>query len=256
VLKAVSLGYLLPWILVWIGMMLFIPSYRASHSGMALLGTWASFWSLSLMLIGAITAVFAVLERVQSRLVWLNTWDPRKLPRVARRKDRVSRVESVFGLAFSILYIVWWLSLSRYGHVIFGPIAGFFSLNLALRTWYLPVLAPTCVVMLQQCVNLVRPQWLWFRAATLLVADSVALFIFISVAKIHRYLISAGNANLDTQHTQALVMLNQVFSWSILCVIIGICIALIVHTYQTVRNLRRMARGSRNGATLAASQTL
>ena len=41
------------------------------------------------------------------------TWDPRKLPRVARHKDRVSRVESVFGLAFSILFIAWWLSLSR-----------------------------------------------------------------------------------------------------------------------------------------------
>ena len=59
VLKAVSVGYLLPWILVWIGMMVFMPSYRASHSGMALLGTWASFWSLALMLMGAITAVFA-----------------------------------------------------------------------------------------------------------------------------------------------------------------------------------------------------
>ena len=120
------------------------------------------------MLIGAITAVFAVLERVQARLVWLNTWDPRKLPRIARRKDRVSRVESVFGLAFSILYIIWWLSLSSYGHVIFGPIAGFFSLNPALRAWYLPVLVPTCIVMLQQCVNLLRPQWLWLRAGALL----------------------------------------------------------------------------------------
>ena len=43
VLKAVSLGYLTPWILVWAGMMVFIPSYRASHSGTALLGTWAQF---------------------------------------------------------------------------------------------------------------------------------------------------------------------------------------------------------------------
>lgn len=45
--------------------------------------------------------------------------------------------------------------------------------------------------MVQQCVNLFRPQWLWLRAAALLLADSIALFIFISVSKIHPYLISA-----------------------------------------------------------------
>ncbi|HEX3584767.1 MAG TPA: hypothetical protein VH024_02170 [Candidatus Angelobacter sp.] len=256
VLKAVTFGYLAPWILVWAVMMIFMPSYRASHSGMALLGTWANFWSLAFMLVGAITVVFAVLERFQANIVWLNTWDPRKLPRVARRKDRVSRVESVFGLVFSILFSVWWLSLSRYGHVIFGPIAGFFSLNPALRAWYFPVLVPTCIVMLQQCVNLLRPQWLWLRAAALLLADSIALFIFIFVAKIHPYLISAESANLDAQHAHALATLNQVLSWTIACTIAGICIALIVHAYQTIRELRRMAKGSRNGAALPASQTL
>jgi hypothetical protein len=256
VLKAVTFGYLAPWILVWAGMMVFMPSYRASHSGMALLGTWANFWSLAFMLFGAITVVFAVLERFQARIIWLNTWDPRKLPRVARRKDRVSLVESVFGLAFSILFIVWWLSLSRYGHVIFGPVAGFFSLNPALRAWYLPVLVPTSIVMVQQCVNLLRPQWTWLRAAALLLSDCVALLIFASVARIHPYLIPAENANLDAQHIKALVILNQVLSWTILWVIAGICIALIVHAYQTVRELRRLSKGSRNGAALPVSQTL
>jgi hypothetical protein len=256
VLKAVTLGYLGPWILVWIGMMVFMPSYRASHTGMALLETWSHFWTLALTLVGAITVVFAVLERFQARLTWLNTWDPRKLPRVPRPKDRVSRVESVFGLAFSIIFIAWWLSLSHYGQVIFGPIAGFFSLNPALRVWYLPVLAPTCIVMLQQCVNLLRPQWKWLRVTALLLSDSIALFIFISALKIHPFLVPAGNANLDTQHTRALAMLNQVLAWSILCVIIGICIALVVHAYQTIRELRRMSKGTRNGAAMPASQAL
>ncbi|HXO37586.1 MAG TPA: hypothetical protein VN872_03055, partial [Candidatus Acidoferrum sp.] len=256
VLKAVTFGYLAPWILVWIGMMIFMPSYRASHTGLALLGTWASFWSLAFMLFGAITIVFAILERFQVRITWLNKWDPRKLPRVSRVKDRVSRVESVFGLAFSILFVIWWLSLSRYGHTIFGPVAGFFSLNPALRAWFLPVLAPTCIVMVQQCINLFRPQWLWLRAAALLLADSISLFIFISVAKIHPYLILAENANADAQHVQALVILNQVLSWSILGTVAGIGIALIVHAYQTVRELRRLAKGSGNGAALPVSQAL
>jgi len=183
----------------------------------------------------------------------LQQWDPRKLP---RPKDRVSRVESVFGLVFSIVYIAWWLSLPRYGALIFGSIAGFFSLNPALHAWYLPLLAPPSIVAVQQCVNILRPQWTWLRAAAQLLSDSIALFIFVALAKFHPYLIPAGTANLDAQHTQALVKLNQAISWIILCVIIGICIAAIVHAYQTVRELRRMSKGSRNGAAMPASQAL
>ncbi|MGC2744793.1 MAG: hypothetical protein WA672_16580 [Candidatus Angelobacter sp.] len=85
VLKTVTFGYLAPWILVWAGMMVFVPSYRAAHSGAALLGTWAHFCSLAFMLFGVITIVFAVLEKFQLRIPWLNTWDPRKLPRVGFR---------------------------------------------------------------------------------------------------------------------------------------------------------------------------
>jgi hypothetical protein len=256
VLRIVTLGYLAPWLLVWIVLTVLVPSHPAVKPALTLVGGWASLWTNIIVIFGSVTLAFAILERVQSAVSAVQQWDPRKLPRVARPKERVSRVESVFGLVFSIVFIAWWLSLSRYGYGMFGPIASFFSLNLALRAWYLPAIAPTCIIALQQCVNLLRPQWTWFRAAAMLLSDSIALFIFVSVAKIHPYLIAAGAANLDAQHTQALVKLNQVCSWSILCVIVGICIALAVHVYQTVREFRRMSKGSRNGAALPASQTL
>jgi hypothetical protein len=256
VLKIVALGYLVPWFLTWIVLTVFVPSHPAVNPALALIGRWGSLWTNTIIIFGSVTLAFAILERVQSAMSALQQWDPRKLPRMARPKDRVSRVESVFGLVFSIVYIAWWLSLPRYGTLIFGPIAGFFTLNPALHAWYLPLLAPPSIVAVQQCVNLLRPQWTWLRAVALLLSDSIALFIFVALAKLHPYLIPAGSANLDAQHTQALVKLNQVVSWSVLCVIIGICIALIVHAYQTVRELRRMSKGSRNGATLPASQTL
>lgn len=256
VLKIVALGYLVPWFLVWIVLTVFVPSHPSTNPALTLIGRWGSLWTTTVIIFGTVTLAFAILERIQSAVSALQRWDPRKLPRVVRPKNRVSRVESVFGLVFSIVFIVWWLSLSRYGHVIFGPIAGFFSLNPALRAWYLPVIVPTCIIALQQCVNLLRPQWTWFRAVAMFLADFVALVIFIPVSKIHPYLLPVGSANLDAQHTQALATLNQVLSWSILCVIVGICIAAIVHAYQIVRELRRMSKGSRNGATMPASQTL
>jgi hypothetical protein len=256
VLKIVALGYLVPWFLTWIVLTVFVPSHPAVNPALALIGRWGTLWTNMVIIFGTVTLAFAILERVQSAVSALQQWDPRKLPRVARPKDRVSRVESVFGLAFSVLFIAWWLSLSHYGQVIFGPIAGFFSLNPALRVWYLPVIVPTCIIALQQCVNLLRPQWTWFRAVAMLLSDSIALFIFIWVSKIHPYLLPAGSANLDAPHAQALVVLNQVLSWSIVWGIVGICIALAVHVYQTVREFRRMSKGSRNGAALPASQTL
>jgi len=256
VLKIVMLGYLGPWLVTWVVLTVFVPSHRAPNPALTLAGGWASFCANVFVLFGFVTLVFAVLERFQSAVSALQQWDPRKLPRMAHRKERVSRVESVFGLVFSVVYIAWWLSLPRYGTLIFGPIAGFFSLNPALHAWYFPLLAPPSIVAVQQCVNILRPRWTWLRAVALLLSDSIALFIFVSLAKFHPYLIPAGTANLDAQHTQALVKLNQVISWSILCVVIGICIAAIVHAYQTVRELRRMSKGSHNGAAMPASQTL
>lgn len=252
VLKIVALAYLVPWLVVWIVLTVFVPSHRAANPMLTLAGGWASLFTNVIVIFGSVTLAFAILERVQSAVSVLQQWDPRKLP---RPKDRVSRVESVFGLVFSNVYIAWWLSLPHYGALIFGPIAGFFSLNPALHAWYLPLLAPPTIVAVQQCVNILRPQWTWLRAGALLLSDFIALFIFVSLAKFHPYLIPAGTANLDAQHAQALVKLNQVIWWSILCVIVGICIATIIHGYQTFRELRRISTGSRNGATMPVSQT-
>jgi hypothetical protein len=255
VVMMVAFGYLAPWILVWIGLMVFMPSYRASHMGLAMLGTWASFWSLAFMLFGAITITFAVLERFQARISWLNKWDPRKLPRVARRKDRVSRVESVFGLAFSILFVVWWLGLPRYRHLMFGPAAGILSLNPALRAWFYPAIVPTLVLIVQQCINLFRPQWTWLRAASMLLADAITLAIVAAVARIHPFVLLAETGSGAAQHARAVLIVNQIILWNFIGATVGVCIALVVHAYQTVRELRRMAGGPRNAAALSVSET-
>ena len=84
VLKIVAAGYLVPWILVWIGLMLFDPGYRATHIGsgwLAAVGTaWSGFWTTAVVAIGTVTIVFAVLERAQTRSRFLDNWEPGKLP--------------------------------------------------------------------------------------------------------------------------------------------------------------------------------
>ncbi len=44
VLKIVAACYLVPWIMVWFGFMIFDPAYRAAHSGGGWIGTLGAFW--------------------------------------------------------------------------------------------------------------------------------------------------------------------------------------------------------------------
>ena len=108
----------------------------------------------------------------------LQKWDPRKLPAVPTRKDRVPRLESVFELVFSGLFILGLAGASWNcpGGVCSGkqspggePCSG-----RPITGW---VLIPTCLGMAQQLLNLFRPQWIWLRPPTRLLSTAITLWI-------------------------------------------------------------------------------
>ncbi|HEX4604044.1 MAG TPA: hypothetical protein VH724_08640 [Candidatus Angelobacter sp.] len=256
VIKCIAFGYLAPWLLVWGGLLFFWPSYRADHT---VLGAWASFWSLAFSFFGMITIAFAVMERYHTRITWLNHWDPRKLPRVVERKQRasrVSRVESVFGLVFSIIFAIWWLNLPRYGHWLLGPADGMIAMNPALRAYHLPFLVPTLILIVQQCINLFRPQWTWLRAIALLVANAATLGVVQSAINHYPYVMLAQGVKDAARYAEAEFIVNQVFLWSFVCAVIGISIALIVHAFQTIRELWRLFKRRQAPPAVQISQIL
>jgi len=111
VLKIVTACYLVPWILVGIGLMLYSPGYRAAHGGGwvgALGAVWGGFWLTTLVAVGAVTVVFATLERGASKPGFLETWSPRKLPPV-RDPNRISRADSIMELVANIVFASWWV---------------------------------------------------------------------------------------------------------------------------------------------------
>ena len=91
VLKIVALGYLVPWLVVWIVLTVFVPSHRAADPMLTLAGGWASFCTNIIVIFGSVTLAFAILERVQSAVSALQQWDPRKLPRIARQRSCLAR---------------------------------------------------------------------------------------------------------------------------------------------------------------------
>ncbi len=80
VLKIVALCYLVPWVLAWIGFMIYDPGFRAKHSGGTLIGAlgsvWGPLWLAAFCACGVVTIVFAVLERAQTKSGFLEDWDP------------------------------------------------------------------------------------------------------------------------------------------------------------------------------------
>lgn len=258
VFMIVTLGYLVPWLMVWLArlaLVIFAPAYHLNHTVTVITG-FGTFWNSIVVIFAALTLMFAILERVQSNLPFLDTWDPRKLPRVSKPKQRVSRVESVFGLVFSIFFVVWWLSLPYYGHIVFERLDGALALNPALHAYYLAVLAPTLVLILQQCINLFRPQWTWLRALFMLVSDAITLVIVAAVIRTAPYLVLVASAKEASRYARALPMLNQIIAWGLIGSLVGIFIVLMIHAYLALREFRRMRSASQDQAMIQISQLL
>ena len=260
VVKIVALFYLTPWLLVWGGLMLFWPTYRADHT---VLGAWASFWNLAFTFFGVITIVFALLEKFQSRMSWMNQWDPRKLPRVAKRKDnkdRVPRVETIFELVFSILFIWGWLALPGIVHAMFAPVDKILVATPALGIYFWLILIPTVLSMAQQLINLFRPQWTWLRPPARLLSTAITFWLVESLLRISPHYVLASGLAADAKdaprYANLAFTVNQISQWSLICFAIGLGIALIVFGYQTVQVIRKHSGGPQDSASLQISQVL
>jgi len=143
-LKCALLGYLVPWLVVSLILLIVRPSFSASQSVPAWFMTLATvsghLWTMAFVAAGTITLFFAILERVQAKSHWLENWSPRKLPAV-RNDNLNTRTSAGFELAIILLAIAWWCAYMD-----------------------------TTVVYLGESVRFdLKPQWLWFFWGYLLV---------------------------------------------------------------------------------------
>lgn len=179
VLIIVGLCYLVPWILAWLGLEIFDPSYR-SHVVAAMREAWGSFWLTTCFTFGIVTLVFVVIERVRPGIV--ENWNPRKLPAV-RDPNRISRINSTVDLAVNLGFAVWWVtdmwSTTIFNHggvrIVFAPVWKYFL-------WAFLLIAIANIVL--AAANLVRPYWTWLRASIQLVLTIAASVAFCWICKL------------------------------------------------------------------------
>src|SRR5262249_1002102 len=235
-LRITTFFYLVPWILVWIALVIFVPSFH--HEG------WGALLRIPLVVFAIITLAFAVLERFQSSLRCLESWDPRKLPAAPKRKDRVSRIVSVFELAFNFLFVLGWLALPEVARHILAAAGNVLAPSPALQTWYWPVLVPVGVSMAQQFTNLFRPDWPWLRPVTRLATTAMTLGIVQAVVRTYPYFLVVADQGKDAvRSAQVGLAVNQFCRWGLLIFSIGLFIALIVYAFQCAQFLRRKLDG-------------
>jgi hypothetical protein len=238
VLKMVALFYLVPWILVWIGLVTFDPAYRAHHLGVGLLDDWVAFWKLVFLFFAAITAVFAVLERAQAKSKFLDNWDPRKLPRVVKHRKPSFRTQNLFELFFSANFVVALVALGHYLPRVSSFLGDFFQLGRGLEVGYWVILGMALINLAQQITNVARPQWTWLRPATLLLTNTGSLLFTCLVIRMEPLLVLKDAGTHLAPYVQTVATVNMIIHWSLVGLAVAVLVACCVYGYQTLQYLR------------------
>ncbi len=180
VMKVVALCYLVPWVLVWIGMMSLNSSYRAQHISAgwfgAIASAWGALWSTAFIALATVTLVFAVLERVQAKSHFLDQWNPRKLPPV-RNPNHISRAGSLIEVVVNLVFAGWWIKLMSSSVILDRP-----EIRIVLtpvwRYFFWGFLLLAFVNAAHAVVNFARPYWTVPRASVRLITDATASGLF------------------------------------------------------------------------------
>lgn len=178
-LKIVALCYILPWALVWIGIMTYSPSYRFEHGGWAgaVGSAWGSLWVTSFIVIGIVTSMFAVLEQVQAKSRFLENWNPRKLPAV-RNTNEIKRSASIVEIVANSVFGGWWWIAYMSSPLIVNRPEIRIMLSPVWKYFFWGFLCITLANIAFSTVNLMRPYWTGFRAAARFILDGIGSVLF------------------------------------------------------------------------------
>lgn len=246
VLKIVAAFCFLPWVLVWIG----INLSRAAHSGQSLIGTlasfWTTFWPMAFFMVGAITVVFAVLERMQAKSKFMDSWDPRKLPPV-RDPNRIPISASLTEVTVNLVFCIWLLGGMWYQTSLhFSGV----SITLAPVWTYLfwGFFSLTAANIMASGANLFRPFWNKSRALMRLASDCIGSALFCWLLKANIF-VSISVRDVAAEKTARVAGAINWWSGKMFPFAIGACLVILLFDlYRIIR----VSRKSRSGGFLNA----
>jgi len=242
-LKCALAGYLVPWSVLKLILLIVRPSFPDAQS----IPTWfnvlaqisGNLWNMAFVAAGTITLIFAILERVQVRSHWLENWDPRKLPPV-RKANLNRRTNAAFELAIILLATAWWAAYMDRTVIYLGA-----SIRIALNPQWLWFFWSYLIVLLLTATTavliLARPHILWPPAVLRLFNSICGGILFCTFLRLDM-LAGIEAPNMTAQ--QAIDFTNTVNHWMITCFPLGVIVSVVIVAIDIYRIVRAVSRSS------------
>jgi hypothetical protein len=241
VLKIFAYGYLLPATLVWIGLMIFSPSYRFEQTHPSWFHAFASLfsylWFTFCLVVVPLTIAFVVLERQQARVRYFDHWNPGKLPPV-RNLNLIPRHSSAIAVAFNLIFVVLWAVYAHSLEMRFGSV-----LHISFQPQWLwffwGYLALSLGNAALSSANLMHPYWTITRAKLRLFSDAVGAVIFCWLMKAN-ILAGISITNLSAEKAIGLTQAinHRMTTLFPAAIVIGL-VAIAINIYRIARLQRR-----------------
>src|SRR5215471_6627127 len=255
------LKMVLLWILVPVFIFIVAPTnaVRSGDWGTAIANTLGDLWSGLFIAAGVITFVFTILERTHAQLGMECKWDPMKLPPIRKHERKPSTLQMVGELAFNWFGLIWLLLVPHNPVLLFGPAAAFLRPGSLWDTFYIPVVAVSCFAIFRIAFALAKPQWTWLPPLGQLVQSLLGLVIVkymlaaagrIAPGQWHPFVVLRDRATAPAEYVHVASIVNASLYLSLLCVWIGLCIAIAIQTWQLMRNVRKEHSSREHAATL------
>lgn len=173
---------LVEWVLF--PLLLVVGAVLALFRAHPLMALGDSVWDAlagAIYMVGLLTIVFAVLERLQTRLTFLDDWRPRDLPKLPVIPDQtlIPRADSFGAFLGCAAFLAWWTGLVQ-----FPQVPKLVFLNALPEAFFWPVLALFSAELVLHAVNLFLPWWTRKRAALRVLIDAYAIVLAVAILRV------------------------------------------------------------------------
>ena len=249
------------WILIPVFVFIVGPTNvvrSAGNWGTAIASTIGNLWSGLFIAAGIITLVFAVLERTHAQMGMECQWDPMKLPAV-RKERKTSVLELVCELAFNWFGLIWLLLVPHNPVLLFGPAAAFLKPGLIWSAFYIPFVALSCFAIFRIAFTLSKLQWTWLPPLGQLIQSLIGIVFVkymlaaagqITPGQWHPFVVLRDRASAPIEYVRVASVVNAALYISLICVWVGLCIAIATQSWKFMRQVRKGSSASAQAAPL------
>lgn len=176
---------------------------------------------------------FGISKGMAVPVFWLNAFSKSV---AGKDPSKVSRSESVAVIIFNVIFALWWIpivsNLLQKTFVIQGMTL---KLGPGSSMMYFPILLLSVAGIMVTTVNLVRPKWIWLRAAWRTASSAIFVAILGLSIKTGNWVVFTGNASNLEQLQRAVASFNHGFG-------IGMTIAAIISALIFLVELWKLLR--------------